>query len=137
MPHAFENDPTLSPFEVAMIVSWVDGGAIRGPEPVKTDPPAPAAGRQPDRALTIPCTNQVLPTGRLLAITPRLAEGGSAGFVARLPDGRREILGWIRDFEAAFAETYRLHTPLDLPPGTRLEVESSGRCSLTLRLART
>ena len=133
----FANDPSLSAFEIAMFMSWVDGGSLRGPEPQKIDPQPAALAAVVARQVTVPCANRQLPAGRLLAITPQLAEDASAGFVARLPDGRREILGWIRNFEAKFPETYRLRTPLDLPAGSRLEVEGAGRCSVTLHLARS
>ena len=133
----FANDPSLSAFEIAMFVSWVDGGSLRGPEPQTIDPQPAAPAAVAARQVTVPCANRQLPAGRLLAITPHLADDASAGFVARFPDGRREILGWIRNFDVKFPETYRLRTPLDLPAGSWLEVEGAGRCSVTLHVARS
>jgi hypothetical protein len=37
-----------------------------------------------------------------------------------LPDGRREILGWFRDFEPEYAPIYWLRRPLDVPAGGRM-----------------
>jgi hypothetical protein len=39
---AFQNDPTLTPIELAMIVSWVDGGL-----PLSTSSPRPGSGESP------------------------------------------------------------------------------------------
>jgi hypothetical protein len=88
----------------------------------------------PGRDVRIACGNARLPAGRLLAITPRLAEGQSAGFSVILPDGRIEILAWIRNFEREFEETYWLARPLDLPAGSRLVVTTSRTCSIALRV---
>jgi hypothetical protein len=88
-----------------------------------------------DRKLTVPCRDAALPAGRLLAITPAMAEGASAGFSVLLPDGRQEILAWIRDYEREFAETYWLETPLSLPQGSRLHAAAPAGCRVTLHLA--
>jgi hypothetical protein len=131
----FANDPSLSPFEIATIVAWADGGAPRDlpgaaatPQPIR--PNAPAAVDRKARNVTLPCSDQPLPSGRLLAVQPRLTAGGSAGIAVRLADGRSEIVAWIRDFDPEFAETYWLRTPLALPKGSRLIVETTGACSV-------
>jgi mono/diheme cytochrome c family protein len=131
----FANDPTLSPFDINLIVAWVDGGALRGPEPARLLDGAPEISSEPPgRPMTIACGTRRLPAGRLHAITPRLQEGGSAGFSIVFPDGRREIVAWIRRYERAFEETYRLRTPLDLPRGSTLAVETVGACSVVLHI---
>ncbi len=136
----FANDPSLSPFEIAMIVAWVDGRAPKDPPkdspapaslstaaPLRsTDPPAGA------RELTVPCTNDLLPDGQLLAVRPRVERGGSVGVSVLLPSGRREVVAWIRDFDPDFHETYWLRTPVPQRPGRRLMVEAGRPCSLTL-----
>ena len=128
----FANDPTLSPFDIALIVAWVDGGAVRGDRSKASSQPAPvkAAAPVPSKARTIalPCSNRPLPSGRLLAITPALAEGASAGFSVILPDGHQEIVAWIRDYEAEFADTYWLESPIVLRRGSRLRVEGDSPC---------
>ena len=134
----FLNDPSLSSFEIALFVSWVDGGALRGADPVKlqtvtTSVPAQATAARP---MKLPCNAQRIPGGRLLALTPELPEGASAGFIVVLPDGRREILAWIRNYEADFQETYWLETPLAVPPGGRLVVESTAACKVAFHYAK-
>jgi len=139
----FANDPSLSPFEIAMLVAWVDGGAPKdpprnapaGPAPLPRAPTPVAAGAQRRaRDLTLPCHAQPLAAGRLLAVRPRLEPGGAAGISVTLPDGRREIVAWIRDFDPEFEETYWLRTPMVLPTSSRLVVEASGACRVTLTL---
>jgi mono/diheme cytochrome c family protein len=132
----FANDPSLSPFEIATIVAWVDGGAPKelpavaaGPQPIHPTPRA-ASDRHAGRTVTLPCNDQPLPAGRLLAVQPRLEPGGSAGIAVRLPDGRREIVAWIRGFDPEFAERYWLRTPIVLGKGSRLLVEATSACSI-------
>ena len=76
---AFANDPTLTPFEIALLVAWIDGGLPRNASAIAAASPA----------LTRPRT--VL-TGQLLSIV--LPAG-----VAELtrPIGRRWVTGW--DFQ--------------------------------------
>ena len=140
----FANDPSLSPFEVSLIAAWVDGGAPRTVGPAQTDADARGAaptssppgnrGSQVGRDLTLPCGARPF-SGKLLAVRPRLAKDGSAAISARLPDGRREIIAWIRNYDPRFPTTYWLRTPLTMPPGSSLEVETSGgECSLSVRV---
>ena len=134
----FANDRSLTPFEIAMVVAWVDGGAVRGPKRFSSEPPALLMDRhRPDgRLVTTSCRDEKLPRGRLLAIRPRLDEGASAGISLVLPDGSREIVAWIRGFEQDFEETYWLQQPIELRAGARLSVEASGRCGVDLTLAK-
>ena len=132
----FANDRSLTPFEIALVVAWVDGGAIRGPQQAM-QPSAQEAllpTREGYRTRRLSCGERTLPAGRLLAVKPQLAEGGSAGIRVAFPDGRREVIAWIRDYERKFAETYWLRTPLDIPRGARLQVEAQGRCQVAIIL---
>jgi mono/diheme cytochrome c family protein len=139
----FANDPSLSPFEVALIAAWVDGGA---PEIAKSNaatPPAiPPALHVPARYQAprgipqmLPCGDQPI-SGRLLAVRPQLEKGGEAGISVSLPSGRMEIVAWIRRYDPAFPDTFWLRRPLDLPRGSRLRVEAQGQCTIDVVLAR-
>lgn len=142
---AFANDRSLSPFEIALIAAWVDGGAPEREKPGTGDdrraaiapPPQPAAAPGPGRSrtVTLPCTEQSV-SGRLLAVSPRLEKGGEAGIAARLPGGRQEIVAWIRNYDPRSPTVYWLRHPLTLPRGSRLLVEASGACSLQATFAR-
>lgn len=138
----FSNDPSLSAFEIALIAAWADGGAPKGiassPAIAPIAKPAaraatPSEGREV-RELTLPCGPQSIPEGTLLAVQPELEENGSVGIAVRFPDGRREIVAWIRGFEPEFPTTYRLRTPVALPAGTVLEIEPRERCTVTVTL---
>ena len=143
----FANDPSLSPFEIALVAAWVDGGAPeRGDKGkgVRSDSvgAVSSAGsayvvprRKATRTAALPCEEQPV-AGRLLAVTPRLEKGGSSGIAARLPDGRHEIIAWIRNYDPDYPTTYWLRRPLVLPRGSRLVVESRGACAIDLTFAR-
>src|SRR5262249_30392294 len=116
----FTNDPSLSPFEIATIVAWADGGAPKGIDKPAAETTS-ATRRKPDpttavvpavRKLTVPCDDARLPAGRIVGIEPQLDPKGSVGVAVRQPDGTREVLAWIRDFEPEFATTYWLRNPI-------------------------
>jgi hypothetical protein len=140
----FRNDPSLSPFEIALIAAWADGGAPRG---TKADERPPHAEDRAGRAhqtpvdlanvstLTLPCGERPLPAATLLAVHPDTAAHGSVGIAIDMGDGRREIVGWIRKFDPDFAASYWLRNPIALPPGSRLVTEPAEGCSVTVFLA--
>jgi cytochrome c len=136
----FANDPSLSPFEIALVVAWVDGGA---PESIKTTANPSAPRPEPvftpfepphGTTRTLACGDQPI-SGRLLGIRPALQQDGEAGIAVRLPSGRTEILAWIRRFDPNYVETLWLRRPIDLPRGSRLRVESRGECTIDVTLA--
>jgi len=148
----FANDPSLSPFEVALIAAWVDGGAPKALPSTPgsaletaapaVSPPASLAARPPGvvptgRALAIRCGDQQLVPGRLLGLKPQLSSGASMRVVLARPDGRREILGWFRDFDPEFAPTYWLRTPATIPRGSRIIADATPPCTLTVVIVPT
>jgi hypothetical protein len=143
----FANDPSLSPFEIALVAAWVDGGAPETDKaagaPLATvprgsthesAPPAPVVPANV-RVASLACEDQPV-AGRLLAVKPRLAKGESIGIAARLPDGQQPIVAWIRDYDPRAPITYWLRQPLTLPRGSRLLIEPSGSCTLEATFAR-
>lgn len=143
----FANDPSLSPFEIALVAAWVDGGAPEAGDKTKTtspadilskvppDPPFSAPPRVSTRSVTLPCGEHAA-SGRLLAVTPKLETDGSVGVAALLPGGRREVVAWIRHYDPQYPATYWLRRPLVLPDGSRLRAEGAGRCALDVTFAR-
>ncbi len=142
----FSNDPSLSPFEIALVAAWADGGAPeragtdRTPAVIGPDIPQQRAeagdSATEGSIVTVPCREQPV-SGRLLAVSPRLARGQSVGIAAMLPDGRREIVAWIRDYDPEFHTTYRLRSPIDLPRGSRLVIEGEAQpCAVALTFGR-
>jgi hypothetical protein len=142
----FANDPSLSPFEIGLIASWAGGGApkrlprtpafalrasARRPEPDAEPVRAPTVVEPDGRRIELPCGDAPL-SGRLLAVRPSLDPGAEARISVRLPDGRHEIVAWIRGYDPAFATTYVLRRPLDLPAGSLLTTRADGDCRLTI-----
>jgi hypothetical protein len=130
----FANDPSLSPFEIALIASWADGGSPKTLPGVKPAPPTRAPSRKTPaqtRSLTLACSAGPLPQGRLLALKPVLPAGASVRISLTQRDGTEEPLVWVRDFEPDFAETYWLRTPVTVSRGMRMLADTNG-CSVEL-----
>jgi hypothetical protein len=140
----FVNDPSLSPFEVALIASWADGGAPRT-LPSSTLPTSnarlpivkvPTASSELSTAkgaktVSVSCASRTWPAGRVVGIKPALEKGAALRVIVTKPDGVEEPLIWVRDFDPAFAETYWLRNPLVVTASTRLTATASGACTLT------
>jgi len=130
----FSNDPSLSPFEIALVAAWVDGGAPRsfvpkgspairlpGPPEVPLVPDSIAEpSHGPTRETVVPCGDRPAPAGRLVGLRPELAERRSVRVLARLPNGRQESLGWFHGSKPAVS--YWLRTPLTVPAGATLHI---------------
>ncbi len=123
----FKDDLSLSEREIALISSWVEGGAPRGhliylpPMPTEealTPPPEPAAepfAIRGEAPLTEPLT--------AIGVRPGdLPEGGSLEVVAHKPDGSKRYLIWLREYAPAWERSYYFRQPVLLPAGTRLAV---------------
>lgn len=139
----FVDDPSLSPFEIALIAAWANAGGPQGSAAdvsnAKAQAPAAAArssaAPRKGRKVVLSCGTQPL-TGRLLAVNPTLAAGGSLTITAATADGQEGIVAWIRDYDPRYPTTYWLRTPVDLSRGSRLVLAASGPCSVTATLAR-
>ena len=142
----FANDPSLSAFEVALLASWVDGGAPRlssgqapkslpGAKASEVRDAAAAARPANTRSVSIPCSARTLPPGRLLALKPMLDKGASVRLDLARGNGGEEPLIWLRDFDPAFAETYWLRTPASVSRGTRLVADTPPSCTILLTYA--
>ena len=131
----FSNDPSLSPFEIALIASWADGGA---PRTLPGTTATPLSSHRPSspkplrtRAVNVSCAARALPAGRLLALKPTMPEGASARLSLSRPDGSEEPLIWVKDFDAGFAETYWLRRPVTVSRGMRMLTDTD-QCSVEL-----
>lgn len=150
----FRNDPSLSPFDIALITAWVDGGAPRsekaaarvkasgfGPSPSPEVPaarPADDPGVANARRITVPCRSKLLPPGRLLGVTPTLAPGGGLRLTVKYANGAMEPLLWVRRFDPQFKETYWLRTPVSAARSTLVVAKEGGPtegCSIMLTLS--
>jgi hypothetical protein len=87
--------------------------------------------------MAIRCGDQPLVPGLLMGLKPQLSSGGSMKVVLSRPDGRREILGWFRDFDPEVAPTYWLRTAAKIPRGSRIIAEAIPPCTLTVVMVPT
>ncbi len=128
---SFRNDLSLSQEDIAVLSSWVEGGAPEG------DPRYLPAPHQHETAKTTepPRSGEVMLSGELklaesvnaLSIRPEeLSEGGTLQAIAHRPDGSVEHLLWIRDFNPNHRRSYVFRRPLSLPSGTRVILTPAG-----------
>lgn len=138
----FANDPSLSPFHIALIAAWANAGGPRGSDSEAASVPnaivplpdvTPRTENTRERSLA--CGREPL-AGRLLAVKPQLESGASVTITAVLVDGRHEIIAWIRDYDPRYPATYWLRTPFTLPRGSRLEMAATSPCRVVVTLAR-
>lgn len=136
----FTNDPSLSAFEVSLVAAWADGGAPRSlpgssASAAETPVVGPAAITVASRRVAVACTARSLPAGRLVGLKPALKTGESLRLTLVQADGSQEPLLWVRDFDPAFAETYRLRNPITITRATRIRADAPPSCSFTALLA--
>ena len=133
----FVNDRSLSPFEIALLASWADGGA---PKTLPGTTPAAVSARVAEqtpartRMVTVPCSGRLFPSGRLVAVKPVLEKGASLRILLARTDGSHEPLIWVKDFDPRFADTYWLRTPVTISRGMRMLTDVD-RCSVELTYA--
>ncbi len=120
---AFRNDRSLSLTEVALISSWVEGGAPEG-DVIFLEPShehGVPAGKLDAARLPIPEAVQLDRAVVALGVSPgMLPRGDWMQVSAHLPDGRVEHLLWLQGPQPDSAMDYWFLRPLDLPAGTRL-----------------
>jgi hypothetical protein len=138
----FSNDPSLSPFEVALFAAWADGGAPRtlpkATKPLLVGPTARSSvgvsvtTPLPVRSTDLPCAARTLPAGRLVGVKPALQKGAALRMTITHANGTQEPLLWLRGFDPRFAETYWLRTPIDVTRATRVSTDGAAPCTLTV-----
>ena len=128
----FRGDQSLSPPEMDLLVSWVEGGAPEG-NPIYLPPapgfPAVAAEEESGEAREFKGSATLSSPLTLLGVRPE----GPLEIVASLPDQSVRRLIWVRNFRAEWNRTYYYREPVKLPKGTRLVVYGA---AATLRVAK-
>ena len=130
----FRDDPSLSQEEIAVISSWVEGGAPQG-EPV---PPDARTALQEAPALTIPAADELPIEDQGILRTPTRVLGvkasGAVEMRAELPNGSVIPLVWIPRPQPLHAGVYWYREALALPAGTELRVfaDQGGTVSLLI-----
>jgi hypothetical protein len=131
----YRNDEALTPEQLELITSWVDGGVPEGEDKDLLPPPAvtPAPTAKPPK-------NEFMVSGDV-TLKKKLALDGlwpqslpaqtSLQITAVFPDGSIEPLLWLEDYKAQYGHPFLLRTPLDLPAGTVIRgVPPSGSVAL-------
>lgn len=122
---SFRNDPSLSLPEIAVISSWVEGGAPEGDtkylEPLHDHSSRPVEPRLDAGRRTVWGTLRL--DRAVVALGARADSGPGLGWlqlIAHLPDGSVEHLLWLNGPRPAGPQEFWFREPLDLPAGTRL-----------------
>lgn len=142
---AYRDDPSLTPIEVEIIVSWVEGGAPEGDAiylpalPVFQGLPTNKQAGMPVPQIVAGSAAPVtlLEITTAVAVTPRdLPDGASMEVSAYEPDGSVEHLIWLRNYRRAWTHTYRFRDPVRLPAGTRIVVDAPAPGTAVLSISR-
>jgi hypothetical protein len=135
----FRNDQALTPEQMEIIVSWVDGGVPEGEE--KDLPPPPKFTPDPP---VVPVKGEVAVSGdytlgralTLDGLFPKtVPDDSSFQVTAELPDGGVEPLLWLSHYKTKFGHAFLLRTPLDLPKGTIIRGVPKGATVVLLPVA--
>jgi hypothetical protein len=134
----FRDDDGLSENEIALISSWVEGGAPRGDQnllprqiEVKAEPSVPPKiGEILLASGTLTLTRTVKITGVRPETVP---EGASLHVIAEHPNGAMEPLIWLYSYASRFRRVYYFKAPMRLGAGTRIRFyPAAGSVSLLL-----
>ena len=118
----FRNDQALTPEEMEIIVSWVDGGVPEGeekdlPPPPKFTPDAPVPPLKGEISVSGDYTLKKAFT--LDGLFPKsIQDDASFRITAEFPDGSIEPLLWLSHYKTKFTHPFLRRAPLELPQGT-------------------
>jgi hypothetical protein len=134
----FRDEDGLTEMEIAVISSWVEGGAPQGdlnllPGQIKVKaelsvPPKTTKILLASGSLTLERTVKIA------AVRPEVVpEGASLRLIAERPNGAIEPLIWLYSYASRFKRTYCFKVPMSFGAGTRIRVHPAvGSVSLFL-----
>ena len=136
----FRNDMSLTEREIALVSSWVEGGAPQGHLIYMSAMPADETFALPDpppsEKLAIQGVVTVEKQVQAVGILPEsIPEGGSLEVIAKAPDGSTQYLIWLRDYQPHWRRSYYFREPVDLPAGTELIVRPAEGVAASLLTA--
>lgn len=134
----FRDEDGLTEVEIAIISSWVEGGAPRGDLTL-----LPKQIHVSTEQSALPKTGQILlasgsltleRTIKVAAVRPEaVPEGASLRLIAERPNGAVEPLIWLHDYTSRFRRTYYFKAPMSFRAGTRIRIQPAiGSVSLLL-----
>jgi hypothetical protein len=134
----FRDEAGLNEREIAVISSWVEGGAPRGdlgllPKQAKVNP---TPQMPPTAGATLLATGNITlkQAARIAGVRPEsLPAGASLRLVAERPNGVVEPLIWLYSYAPRFRRAYYFKVPMSLGPGTKIRMYPAvGSVSLLL-----
>jgi hypothetical protein len=134
----FRDEEGLTEMEIAVISSWVEGGAPRGdltllPKQTKINA---LRSRAPKTGEILVASGSLTLERRIkvAAVRPEaVPEGASLRLIAERPNGAVEPLIWLYGYASRFKRTYYFKTPMSFGFGTRIRIEPAvGSVSLLL-----
>lgn len=126
----FRNDQALTPEQLELVVSWVEGGVPEGdakdlPPLPKLDQIAPAVHSK--KSVEVSGEFQLNRDLQLDALQPESVPDDAAfRITAERPDGSIEPLLWFEHYHAKFAHPFLYRAPLSLPAGTKIHGVPAG-----------
>ncbi len=115
----FRNDQALTPEQLEVITSWVDGGVPEGEEKdLPKEPKFPASAGIEHRHGEIAVSGELQLTRDFMLdglVLEKVADKASFQMTAELPDGSVIPLLWIEEYKPQFAHPFLLRNPLELP----------------------
>jgi hypothetical protein len=117
----------LTEMEIAVISSWVEGGAPRGdlsllPKQSKSSTESSAAPKVGEILLTSG-TMSLKRTVKIVGVRPELVpEGAAFRLIAERPNGAVEPLIWLYSYASRFRRTYYFKAPMSFGAGTKIRI---------------
>jgi hypothetical protein len=134
----FRDEGGLTEMEIAVISSWVEGGAPRGdlnllPGQIKVRAEL-SVPSETTKILLASGSLTLERTVKIAAVRPEaVPEGASLRLVAERPNGAIEPLIWLHSYASRFKRTYYFKVPMSFGAGTRIRVHPAvGSVSLLL-----
>lgn len=124
----FRNDQSLTPEQLELISSWVEGGVPEGDaKDLSGERKAPVAWASADslkvskNALTVTGDLVLSKQFKLDGVLPQnVAKGSSFQVIAEVPGGAVIPLLWLYEYQPQFQHAFRFQKPVSLPAKTRI-----------------
>ena len=118
----FHDDQGLTPEQIELITSWVDGGVPEGEDkdlPKPPEFPPVQAMSHPQGEIVVSGEFKVGGTLTLDGLWPAaVPDNAEMQITIEYPDGAIEPLLWLHDYKPQFGHPFLLRTPIELPSGT-------------------
>jgi len=123
----FRDEDGLTEMEIALISSWVEGGAPRGDLSLLSDQSRvevePSMPPNTGETLIVSGSLSLKHTVKIAAVRPEtLPEGASVRVIAERPNGAVEPVVWLYSYTSRFRHTYFFKAPMTFGAGTTIRI---------------